>query len=120
MDAEPQLREELAFCRLGPIPHSKFLGWDDADQAKAIAYERWRNHHCPHCRQWRPAWEDEDGKVLKDPPFEVVEAVCGSCEAIGYHEEAVRDQQKGTDAAPRYGVRYGFKRVRQGANDDVI
>ncbi len=69
--------------------------------------------HCSHCRQRISDWEDEQGKALKDPPFEVIELQCPACELLAYHEEEVKEREKGVDAAPRYGIRYGFKRLSE-------
>ncbi len=58
------------------------------------------------CGQRQSDWRDDDGKELRDPPFEVVETLCPGCEAIGYHQEEAEESK-----AVRHGVRLAFKRV---------
>ncbi len=100
------MREELAFCRLGPIPHSRFLGWHDTDQTKAIAYERWLADHCRACGQRQSEWRDEKGKELLDPPFELVESVCPSCAWREEWEDERREKKE-----RRAGLQIGFRRI---------
>lgn len=88
------------------MPHSQFLGWGDIDQAKAIAYERWLSDHCHACGQRRSDWHDENGKELRDPPFEIVSMVCSSCEVLGdWQEERQGSKHK------RHGVYPAFRRL---------
>ncbi|HSH58528.1 MAG TPA: hypothetical protein VK988_02590 [Acidimicrobiales bacterium] len=101
------MREELAICRLGPIPHSKFVGWHDVDQAKAVAYERWLAGHCRSCGQRRADWEDENGQLLMDAPFEVVDYICGGCEALDDHRKLTKDAP-----GERHGYHQAFRPVR--------
>ncbi len=88
------------------MPHSRFLGWHDTDQAKAIAYERWLASHCPACGQRQCEWRDENGMELMDPPFELVESVCPSCAWLEEHRNEAREEKK-----TRPGLQLGFKRI---------
>jgi hypothetical protein len=85
------------------MPHSTFLDWDEADQAKAIAYERWLvKDRCPRGHQITE-WVDEHGKELRDPPFEAHNWLCPVCQMVGQHEEAeVKERDK--DAPPAHGI----------------
>ncbi len=107
------MREELAFCRLGPIPHSSFLGWRDVDQAKAIAYERWLSEHCSSCGQRQVEWRDEKGKELVDPPFELVESLCPACAVLEERDRELEEQRK-NGQRPRPGLKVGFRRLLEG------
>jgi hypothetical protein len=65
-------------------------------------------HHCSVCGQRQSDWRDDDGKVFRDPPFEVVEMRCPGCEALGYHNEETKEEEQ---SGPRYGIHLAFKRV---------
>lgn len=107
---------ELSYCVPQGIPHSIFLGrplpapgevmWTTDDRAKALAYIVDIDAHCPSCRQRRSEWEDESGKELRDPPFELVERVCPSC-AVVEEWKAEKAEKKNT---PK-GIYPSFRRI---------
>lgn len=39
------------------IPHSQFLAWSEADQAKALAWQRWQREKCPGCGTRKAEWQ---------------------------------------------------------------
>lgn len=107
--SDSELRVALKICRHYRIPHSRFLGWPEIDQAKAIAYEmlveeEQRDVHGP-CGQRMSEWHDEHGKQLKDPPFDVVHIQCPACELLADEHEVLRDSN-----APA-GTYLAFRRV---------
>lgn len=59
-----------------------------------MAFLHWQRAHCPKCGQDRAEWLDKDGKELRDPPYEVVEVLCPSCEML---EDA--EAERGDDPA---------------------
>jgi hypothetical protein len=63
--------------------------------------------HCSNCKQRVSDWLDEDGKEMKDPPFEVVEMLCPGCQELGLHREDHKNEKE-----TRHGVYYGFRRRR--------
>ena len=60
--------------------------------------------HCRSCGQRRSEWLDENGKELRDPPFEVVEILCPPCELLASHQEERKDDD-------RPGIHLAFRRV---------
>lgn len=59
-------------------------------------------------------WLDEDGLELPDPPKEVVDILCPSCEILD--EEQHDRQQPGHRLHGKYGVKLGLRLVPQ---DDI-
>jgi hypothetical protein len=58
----------------------------------------WRQEHCPRCHQHRPSWLDDDGKELRDPPFDIAEDFCPACAWMQdwETENPVKDRPAGT------------------------
>jgi hypothetical protein len=68
-----------------------FLDWDEEDQAKALAYQRWTAARCPQCGSFPDEWLDERGRLLIDPPYEAEIVSCNGCRAVAeVQEEAHR------------------------------
>ncbi len=78
--------------------------WLDEDRRKAMEWQADRRDHCGQCGQRRSDWLDEKGMELREPPFEVVETLCPSCETLAMHHEDDQGER-------RPGVQYGFRRV---------
>lgn len=73
------------------------------DRAKLQALWAWRGEHCPECHQRRSEWLDPaTGEELKDPPFEVAEALCPACAALEYHQEETPKSQRRKGAHPYF------------------
>jgi hypothetical protein len=62
--------------------------------------------HCPKCGVRRSEWQDDDGKELRDAPFELVEQVCPPCAAI----EEWREETGNKKSAPK-GIYPAFRRL---------
>lgn len=67
--------------------------WTDDDAAKALAFLRWQEAHCPACHEHRDDWHDpETGKTFDDPPKKLVPILCPSCELL--HDSTEDDVYK--------------------------
>jgi hypothetical protein len=74
-----QLETELAVCFEYGIPHSEFLNWIPADQAKAVAYFAHKNEKCGLCGTAEWEWDPEQGGSRY--AYEPVEKMCPGCYA---------------------------------------
>lgn len=81
LDREPRLAAEMDYCGPRGIPHSVFLGWDRADQAKALAWQARHQATCQGCGTRRDQW-----KRNRDA-FEPVEDRCPGCDVIRLTEK---------------------------------
>lgn len=65
VEADLELRRELALCAKYRISHSHFLGgpdlWTPADRALAQAYEEWEQGNCSGCGTRREWWDPARG-----------------------------------------------------------
>lgn len=87
IDADYELREELALCAERNLPHSRFLSWDVADQDKALAFRRFERSLCPRCGSRDDHWLNEEGKLLEVPKLKPRLERCYGCLEV----EAVRE-----------------------------
>ena len=53
--------------------------WDEADQAKAVAYERWLAEACGNCHTRKSDWFDDEGWPLLEPVWEIAVEQCEGC-----------------------------------------
>lgn len=72
------------------------------DRAKLHALWAWRSEHCPSCQQRRSEWLDDDGKELRDPPYEIAEAFCPSCELLHDYSEGAKDDPRRPGTHPYF------------------
>ena len=108
----------MDYCAPLGIPHRVFLGrpcwgevlWTDDDRRKALEWAADKADHCSSCHQRRSDWLDENGKELRDPPFEVVEILCPGCQEIAWHTEGEKER--------RPGIHLGFRRVPEGRDEE--
>ncbi len=103
----------MDYCGPAGIPHSVFLGrvvapdepyWLPEDRRKVLEWQGYKSGLCGKCGVYRPAWMDDRGKELEDPPFEVVEFLCPGCQELELYNEEKREKRKG--------VHLGFRRVK--------
>lgn len=80
--------------------------WLPLDREKAIVFLEWESEKHADCGQHPHDWSDELGIELKDPPFEVVDWHCPSCELLEDWAEARREAND-----ERKGVFPAFRRV---------
>jgi hypothetical protein len=71
---------------------------------------------CPESGQRVSDWLDENGKELRDWPFEVVETLCPPCEALGYAREEMSERAK-EGGRGRHGIHLSFRRVARSPKD---
>lgn len=97
-----EFREELAACRLYRIPHSTLLGadppgvWTDADQEKAIEYERYLAAICPECGTTNDDWIDPTTRrPLLPPLWEPWPERCQGCAARAKMQRTLPDGPDG-------------------------
>lgn len=69
----------MAYC--GPIglPHSRFLGWDELDQDKSIAWMLDERAKCPECGTYPDEWLDDSGRDVDPPPYVTEIVRCIGC-----------------------------------------
>lgn len=86
------------------IPHSKFLGWDQDDQDKAILWMRREATICDGCGTRRSDWEVDSNAFVAF--FET----CPGCQRLEEERDNVPKGLKGV----RYGMETraaGFRRI---------
>lgn len=82
----------MDYCGPRGLPHSVFLGWDDLDQAKALAWQQHSAQTCPGCG-FHPDLTDPDRGG--DPGgFDLADVLCHTCEISA----TARAAQHDTDA----------------------
>lgn len=69
----------MAVCSEYRIPHSEYLAWSEADQAKAVAYLTHKAEKCTLCGTAEWEWDPEQGGTRF--AYEPVEKVCPGCYA---------------------------------------
>ncbi len=104
----------MRYCGPLGIAYSVWLGvgdgWDGYSRAAAMAWQAREDDRCGGCGQQRSDWLDEDGMVLQEPPFTMVEISCPSCaEKERYEREAQEEQREGI--APIAGLQLAFRRL---------
>ncbi|MCK9929319.1 hypothetical protein MXD62_19405 [Frankia sp. Mgl5] len=97
--ADPRLREELRLCLQMGIPHSRFLGWDELDQDKAIAYAAYEREACPNCGTRADEWDPKQGGDAS--AYEAAVHTCPGCNIRGGTERQIRE---GDESPGRYVV----------------
>lgn len=90
----------MALCRQYQIPHSRFLSWPEADQDKALAYERLLNATCSKCGTEEDIWITRDpdtGAIfpILPPPLEPEQFRCFGCEITEKSLADVPSDEKG-------------------------
>lgn len=90
---DPQLLGELEYCVPLGIPHSEFLGWDEDDQDKAVAYGQYQRTKCDGCGTAREDWTHPDAYIAD------VE-ICPGCERL--------EQERENDVAKARGAKVGL------------
>lgn len=71
------------------IPHSAFLGWDESDQDKALAYVRERATVCIGCGTRQVEWATDRFAYVAESHQ------CPGCELLAQEQENVPDKAKG-------------------------
>lgn len=105
----------FALSRVWPNPDDPYEPlWSPEDTAKALAYVEWESGRCGVCGQHRHDWYDDNGVVLEDPPFEVVEVLCPSCELL----DDKRDERRETKDQ-RNGIHLAFKRYEEHVDGEL-
>lgn len=77
------------------IPHSRFLGWQEGDQDKALAWLMHDRNRCPYCGTQPDAWIGEDRKSLEPPPYTVKAKRCYGCIALKDEREKLPEDDTG-------------------------
>lgn len=104
----------MRYCGPRGIPYTTWLGvgdrWDEYSREAAMAWQAREDDRCPGCGQQRHEWLDENGVVLEEPPFELVEHACPSCAEKERYESEARDEEK-QGITPIAGLHLGFRRL---------
>ncbi len=74
----------MAYCGPRGIPLSTFLGWSQADQDAALAWQADQAQRCPRCG----THEDED-------PGEAVKHVCRGCARTSAASDTIKAEHRG-------------------------
>lgn len=98
--ADPRLREELRLCQDMGIPHSRFLGWPELDQDKALAYAQVQAETCPQCNTRPEEWDPAVGGDRH--AYAATVHICPGCQATGDMEHELRSRQD--ESSGRYVV----------------
>lgn len=79
------------------LPHSRFLGWDELDQDKALAWMRERAKQCPGCGTRAEEWKRDRFAYVGQTRY------CPGCEVLEQERENVREDARGVTVhlAPR-------------------
>lgn len=86
-----RLAEELAYCVPLGLPHSEFLGWDETDRDKAIAWLAEQRETCDRCGTRESDWV-HDGKALTPPKWDVDTYRCPGCAQIDRLARSIPDE----------------------------
>ena len=104
----------MRYCGPRAIPYSVWLGvgdgWDGYSRAAAMAWQAREDDRCSGCGQQRSEWLDENGIVLEEPPFTMVEIACPSCAEKERYERESREEEK-QGITPIAGLTLGFRRL---------
>ena len=98
--ADGRLRAELALCHDWGIPHSRFLGWPEIDQDKALAYADYHAGVCKGCGTRAEEWEPERGGDRH--AYVASTMTCPGCQVRGDLERQLADS--GYEVSGRYVV----------------
>lgn len=98
-----RLRAELDYCVPLGIPHSRFLGWDQDDQDKALAYIEQMSTVCSGCGTRKVDWELDRNAYIGDLDH------CEGCQRL--EEESDNIPEGGKGYKPRL-VREDVARLR--------
>lgn len=85
----------MAYCAPKGIPHSVFLGWDQADQDKALAWMLDQSKRCQGCGTYPDIWLDEDGREVIPPPMFVHSRQCLGCATLATEEKIANTGEAG-------------------------
>lgn len=94
---DARLFHELEYVVPLGIPHSAFLGWDPADQDKALAWIAEQKKVCKGCGTRKTEWKHD--KFAYVGQIEI----CPGCELLDMERDNIDDGTKGvkTFLAPR-------------------
>lgn len=104
----------MRYCGPRGIPYEQWLGvatgWTGYSRAAALVWQAREDDRCGGCGQQRSDWLDDDGIVLEEPPFELVEYACPSCGERQRYEREAREEEK-AGVTPIAGLQLGFRRL---------
>lgn len=86
---------EMAYCGPLGIPHSVFLGWDELDQDKAIAWLSFEKSKCNGCNTFPSEYLDSEGRMAYPPPYVVSSEICYGCVLIKEKNDEIGDRNEG-------------------------